>query len=968
MGCNFLHTREADPPAILYRKSFPLLRRALAREDERRSGCVPPAAGVLREALASALARSRPPTNAAPPRAGEVGNAARELTDALEASRAAEALLASWALAQWSRVRPQEVEAAAGEALQRTLSSEDAPAAARAHAARALEAAAARASADHRARWARAAAAAASAAAVTGDGRLTEAALDLAAACGPDAAVLRALAPTLEGLCGVGDAPRIVEPPAQDTSTVGGARTAALRALAALAGAGGLSTHAAARWAPTLSNLATTATIAEAEASQLLAAEDTLLEFAGGGTAAATLMTRWWLAGMLEAVASGMRPHELAEQPPAPSEAAGGAAAAEPATGGQPSEQQATADGDKSKEGYLSAAKSFVASATSSALQSVGLGSGSDGGRAADAAAGGSSAEKAAEVELAFDKDAVMAAVTIAGRLRQSAVAILRAAKSAPPRPPPDTASKVPEQGAGATAAAATSESSNSSWSSLLGYGKSSEPQPPTPGVPPLAGEGAADGVPAAVDAEALYAGLKVLGNLLASDLESVRHSTALELGILQLLECALKASARARAAAASERVSSRCAEADAVDRQVARCLSALALDVRCARTMEQTAWPAWLRAQSERLEVACAGDGVPMKLRESLSHARCAERNLAAVRELAKRGAEVDALKSVTERRAAPELWRYGDSIHLFRACDANVDPRSEEDTPVIDIVFLHGLLGDPFDTWRCGPGCGPGGQLAENAPATTHDCWPADWLAEDLGPRARILSAGFKTALLDFEGHTPPLQGLSRHLLPQLLDAGVGERPVVFVTHSLGGLLCKQLLADAAELDANAGAGSLGERAGALSRRVTGLLFYSVPHFGSPVADVVPPGAALQRLARISPAVAQLRSNLPEAEALNATLAARHKLDPELRVLSLVETEPLNLRDYMAVGRYLTMDIVKIQSAYPGFGEFAVLEAYDHVNIVKPAVRAESAYKACAHFARERLKEAEADANAGL
>ena len=76
---------------------------------------MPPAAGVLREALASALARSRPPTNAAPPRAGEVGNAARELTDALEASRAAEALLASWALAQWSRVRPQEVEAAVHE-------------------------------------------------------------------------------------------------------------------------------------------------------------------------------------------------------------------------------------------------------------------------------------------------------------------------------------------------------------------------------------------------------------------------------------------------------------------------------------------------------------------------------------------------------------------------------------------------------------------------------------------------------------------------------------------------------------------------------------------------------------------------------------------------------------------------------------------------------------------------------------
>jgi hypothetical protein len=48
----------------------------------------------------------------------------------------------------------------------------------------------------------------------------------------------------------------------------------------------------------------------------------------------------------------------------------------------------------------------------------------------------------------------------------------------------------------------------------------------------------------------------------------------------------------------------------------------------------------------------------------------------------------------------------------------------------PMMDVVFLHGLRGGAFSTWRNTP-----------PPGATEDmqsCWPADWLAADLPVRA--------------------------------------------------------------------------------------------------------------------------------------------------------------------------------------------------------------------------------------
>ncbi|KEG10811.1 putative protein SERAC1-like [Trypanosoma grayi] len=80
-------------------------------------------------------------------------------------------------------------------------------------------------------------------------------------------------------------------------------------------------------------------------------------------------------------------------------------------------------------------------------------------------------------------------------------------------------------------------------------------------------------------------------------------------------------------------------------------------------------------------------------------------------------------------------------------------------------------------------------------------------------------------------------------------LSDAvGVGKRPVVFIVHSLGGLVVKQMIISASLAVAMRKGGEESERdnvrtmqAELLLRSLRGVVFYSTPHFGAPIASIV-------------------------------------------------------------------------------------------------------------------------------
>ncbi|KAI7992223.1 Protein SERAC1 [Camellia lanceoleosa] len=153
------------------------------------------------------------------------------------------------------------------------------------------------------------------------------------------------------------------------------------------------------------------------------------------------------------------------------------------------------------------------------------------------------------------------------------------------------------------------------------------------------------------------------------------------------------------------------------------------------------------------------------------------------------------------------PELppWKCPEEYLDIKNSSSHTDETqscSKLEVPSLDVVFVHGLRGGPFKTWR----------LAEDTASTKSGLvekideeagkqgtvWPGEWLSVDL-PHARLFSLKYKKNLTQWSGATLPLQEVSSMLLEKLVAAGIGSHPVVFVTHSMGGLVVKQMLSQA-------------------------------------------------------------------------------------------------------------------------------------------------------------------------
>jgi hypothetical protein len=99
------------------------------------------------------------------------------------------------------------------------------------------------------------------------------------------------------------------------------------------------------------------------------------------------------------------------------------------------------------------------------------------------------------------------------------------------------------------------------------------------------------------------------------------------------------------------------------------------------------------------------------------------------------------------------------------------------------------------------------------------------------------------------------------AKYSLELLASYGFGERPLIFVCHSLGGLLVKQLLRTATE--------SSEEACRRIADRCVGVLFLATPHSGSSLANLLEAFSGCFS----SRHVEQLKKDSSELEELNAS-----------------------------------------------------------------------------------------------
>ncbi|CAP99847.1 Pc22g25590 [Penicillium rubens Wisconsin 54-1255] len=132
------------------------------------------------------------------------------------------------------------------------------------------------------------------------------------------------------------------------------------------------------------------------------------------------------------------------------------------------------------------------------------------------------------------------------------------------------------------------------------------------------------------------------------------------------------------------------------------------------------------------------------------------------------------------------------------------------------LDVVFVHGLTGNRERTWA-----------HENG-----TLWPRDLLPKDL-PKARVMTFGYDVDIFSFTSITfsDRLYDYSQSLAYAIVSQRIGcsNRPILFVAHSLGGLVCQQTLILSTSID------GLWE----ISSSSIGLIFMGTPQYGSSLAS---------------------------------------------------------------------------------------------------------------------------------
>ena len=227
----------------------------------------------------------------------------------------------------------------------------------------------------------------------------------------------------------------------------------------------------------------------------------------------------------------------------------------------------------------------------------------------------------------------------------------------------------------------------------------------------------------------------------------------------------------------------------------------------------------------------------------------------------------------------------------------------------PTVDILFVHGLKGDPESTWTS---------------EGSDEYWPK-WLCDDF-PTVAIYSLGYPASIFKkWVKREMDIFERAASALDYLAAKGIGNRPVVFITHSLGGILAKAILRKSDESD--------DDDWKKVSTATRLMVFLATPHTGASLASV-------------------LEFVFPQFSSKHIDL-----LSNEVGILediNLHYRNYVNNRDDFKTATYYekykaknSILVVSRESADPGVkGTTPVATDKDHINICKPHDRNDPVY----------------------
>ena len=232
----------------------------------------------------------------------------------------------------------------------------------------------------------------------------------------------------------------------------------------------------------------------------------------------------------------------------------------------------------------------------------------------------------------------------------------------------------------------------------------------------------------------------------------------------------------------------------------------------------------------------------------------------------------------------------------------------------------------------------------------------WPL-WVGADFSSLG-VWTLGYQADVSAWTSESMPLADRGTAILETLTNEGIGDRPVIFVTHSMGGILVKQILRHATSFGV--------ERWESIAHQTRGIAFLATPHAGADLAGF----AELARLVlRTNEQVGDLRAHHPRLRELHAWFL-NFQGDQKVVCRTFCETRALRpaVLGLTLPGGVLVVDQTSAEPHVPG--EVAIPLDEDHVSISKPRDRNAPLYKSLKRFIKDALAapESRPEVEAGL